>query len=106
MQVSAGNEHSLVLVEVAKAYSFRAGDRGRLGHGDQRNRLLPKLIVALQGKRAVHVSAGEWHSLVLLVAGARWSPLLKEDGRVVTLGGVLLSEESESESEWGHDGVS
>ena len=77
------------MVEPGDVHSFGYGRDGHLGHGDEHNirHLLPKLIVALQGKRAVQVvSAGMRHSLVLL-NGARCTRLEKvpTDGSVTAM---------------------
>eukprot|EP00947_MAST-08B_sp_MAST-8B-sp1_P001050 g1050.t1 len=42
--VSAGAEHSLFLTEDGKAYSCGWGHYGMLGHGNEENQLVPKLI--------------------------------------------------------------
>ena len=73
VQVSAGDFHSLALVRGGDVYSFGAGSFGRLGHGNQLNQLLPKLIAALQGTRVVQVSAGQMHSLALAEGGEVYS---------------------------------
>ena len=73
VQVSAGDDHSLALLERGEVYSFGYGNHGQLGHGDEQNQLLPKLIAALQGKRVVQVSGGERHSLALLEGGEVYS---------------------------------
>ena len=46
-----------MLVEGGEVYSFGIGEDGRIGHGDEEDQSLPKLIAALQGKRVVQVSA-------------------------------------------------
>ena len=73
VQVSAGQWHSLVLTESGEVYSFGDGSDGRLGHGDQEDQNLPKLIEAMRGKRVVQVSAGGYHSLVLTESGEVYS---------------------------------
>ena len=61
-QVSAGR-----YTQPAKAaWHTRSGTAGmacRHGHGDQGDQCLPKLIVLLQGKRVVQVSAGTQKSI-------------------------------------------
>ena len=44
VQVAAGAEHSLFLTEGAAALSCGSGEVGRLGHGDVKNRLVPKAV--------------------------------------------------------------
>ena len=69
LQVSAGGLHSLLLLEGGAVMSFGDGGHGQLGHGDLEDRFLPEHIEVLQGKKAVQVSAGGHHSLVLLEGG-------------------------------------
>ena len=73
LQVSAGNMHSLVLLEGGRVMSFGNGDHGRLGHGDDEDQYTPKLIEALRGKEVLQVSAGGYHSLLLLAGGSAMS---------------------------------
>ena len=53
--------------------SFGHGQRGRLGHGDERERWRPGLIAALSGVPVRSVSAGELHSCVVSEAGVVYS---------------------------------
>eukprot|EP00947_MAST-08B_sp_MAST-8B-sp1_P004751 g4751.t1 len=76
--VSAGDWHSLFLTEDGKVYSCGGGLNGRLGHGNEQEQFVPKLIEALSGMRVCAVSAGDWHSL-----------FLTEDGKVYSCGGGL-----------------
>ena len=73
VQISAGNGLSLVLMEDGEVFSFGFGCGGLLGHGDDEGQLLPKVVAALQGKRAVQISAGHGHSLVLMEGGGVFS---------------------------------
>eukprot|EP00947_MAST-08B_sp_MAST-8B-sp1_P003948 g3948.t1 len=73
--VSAGSDYSLFLTEDGKAYSCGNGEDGRLGHGNQEDQHVPKLIEALSGVRVRAVSAGEYHSM-----------FLTEDGKVYSCG--------------------
>ena len=71
-QVSAGNNHSLVLAEDGAVLSFGYGGSGMLGHGDEQHRSTPTVIASLvaAGRRIAQVSAGDRHSLVLAEDGA------------------------------------
>ena len=71
--MSAGDDHSLVLLEGGAVLSFGYGGRGQLGHGGQEIQLTPKPIAALRGKKVLQVSAGQGHSLVLLEGGTAMS---------------------------------
>jgi alpha-tubulin suppressor-like RCC1 family protein len=63
--VSAGEEHSLTVSCTGSLYTFGAGSKGQLGHGDDlRDHFSPMLVTALQGIRILGTAAGEEHSLV------------------------------------------
>ena len=81
LQVSAGNQHALVLLEGGGVVSVGHGGDGKLGHGDEQHRRTPTLIEALRGKEVTQVSAGGRHSLVLL-----------EGGGVMSFGGGFANE--------------
>ena len=74
--VSAGGDHSLALTADGAVWSWGGGTYGKLGHGNQRTQLLPKKIEAFDGRRAVAVSAGAYHSLATT-----------PDGTIFTWGG-------------------
>ena len=80
--VSAGDSHSLALTADGALWSWGRGDDGRLGHGNQRNQLLPKKAEALAGQRIVAVSAGGMHSLAITTDGVVWSWGRGDDGRL------------------------
>ena len=71
--ISAGRFHSIVLAADGAVFSFGRGHHGRLGHGDFSDVNTPKRIEALRSVRAVAVSAGYRHSLVLSAAGEVYS---------------------------------
>ena len=81
--VSAGQCHNLALTANGSVWSWGSGGFGQLGHGDERNQLLPKKVEALAGQRVVAVSAGAFHSLAITANGAVWS---WGDGREGKLG--------------------
>jgi len=71
--VSAGAFHSLALTADGAVWSWGAGGDGRLGHGEEQWKLLPKKVEALADRRAIAVSAGTLHSLAITADGAVWS---------------------------------
>eukprot|EP00947_MAST-08B_sp_MAST-8B-sp1_P004458 g4458.t1 len=71
--VSAGDHHSLFLTEGGKVYSCGSGGSGQLGHGNEEDQYVPKLIEALSGVRVCAVSAGGWYSLFLTEDGKAYS---------------------------------
>ena len=72
--VSAGARHSLAITDDGVAWSWGAGNSGALGGGDRHGRLVPEKIEALADERAIAVSAGCLHSLVITDDGEK-SPL-------------------------------
>ena len=61
------------MTSLGEVYSWGFGQRGRLGHGDERTRWRPGLIAALASVRVRSVSAGELHSCVLTEDGVVYS---------------------------------
>ena len=62
--------HSLALTADGGVWSWGNNSRGRLGHGDEQDQLLPKKIEAFAGQRVVAVSAGMAYSLAITTDGA------------------------------------
>ena len=77
LAVAAGGGHSLVLTQAGAVLSFGWGTTlagsSCLGHGNEQDQRLPKVIEALRGQRATAVAAGECHSLVLTADGTVYS---------------------------------
>ena len=69
VQVSLSNNHVLFLTKDGEVLSCGDGWNGRLGHGNTEHQLVPKLIVALKGRRVVQVEANGYCSLYLLENG-------------------------------------
>ena len=66
---AAGEQHSLVVVQCGAVFSFGHGWCGQLGHGDEEDLSVPKRIEALAEQRALAVSAGGGHSIVVAASG-------------------------------------
>ena len=72
VEITAGQQHNLVLSDAGVVFSFGSGFGGKLGHGNQFNQLQPKRIESLE--RVATVAAGAFHSLVAGAAdGALYS---------------------------------
>ena len=80
--VSAGQYHSLAITADGAVWSWGGGASGKLGHGDEQRRLLPKKVEVFAGQRVIVVSAGQQHSLALTADGAVWSWGYGEYGRL------------------------
>jgi alpha-tubulin suppressor-like RCC1 family protein len=62
--ISAAYTHSLV-TSGQKTWSFGYGGSGQLGHGDEENEAVPRMIEALNRVAVKQVAAGSSHSMVL-----------------------------------------
>ena len=72
IELSTGTSHLMLRTESGDIFSCGDGAYGRLGHGTDESAATPRLIEGLQTERygkAVQVSAGEWHSLILSESG-------------------------------------
>ena len=64
--VACGAEHTLIASQ-QETFSFGCGDGGRLGHGDDlSDKFEPCEIYFFRGKHVLELSAGTWHSAVVV----------------------------------------
>ena len=59
----------MALTDTGEVLSFGKGEDGQLGHGEEVNQLVPRVIEALSGTRVVAIAAGGGHSMVLTGEG-------------------------------------
>lgn len=71
--VAAGFHHSLILSTDGALFSFGRGLKGRLGHGDERDRTTPTAVWSLLGMNVHSIAAGDLHSVVTIADGSVWS---------------------------------
>lgn len=76
VQLSACGFHTSCLTADGELYSWGEGKFGRLGHANEKNCHVPRLVETLLGKRPRQVSCGGFHTAVVT-----------EDGRLYTFGG-------------------
>lgn len=67
--VVCGRYHTMASTEDGRVWTWGGGKNGRLGHGDEKIRLVPRCVEALRGQRAVAIAAGYHNNLVLTAAG-------------------------------------
>ncbi|KAL0210580.1 hypothetical protein RCL1_005016 [Eukaryota sp. TZLM3-RCL] len=67
VSLSAGAEHSSALLSDGRIKTWGYGLDGRLGHGDEDNRLSPVTVDGIVD--AIAISCGHYHSLVLIKTG-------------------------------------
>lgn len=68
-QLACGSGHSCVLTEEGEVYSWGRGDDGRLGHGDNGWKYVPRLIHSLMGKVICLVTCGSYHTAAISTNG-------------------------------------
>ena len=70
VQVSCGAFHTAVITSTGELLTFGIGHSGRLGHGEQTKKLVPRRVTgALVGKRVVQVSCGDEHTAAITSTG-------------------------------------
>ncbi|KDO32822.1 hypothetical protein SPRG_02515 [Saprolegnia parasitica CBS 223.65] len=69
VQIACGSGHTVVLDENGDVYTWGRGDDGRLGHGDNGWKFVPRLVEALHGKRIKQVTCGSYHTAAVTVTG-------------------------------------
>lgn len=81
VSLAAGEMHSIVLTSGGAVYTFGAGDRGQLGHGDAQDRHWPCCVERLTGAKG-----GQRVLIEQVAAGAAHSVALSKLGLVYTWG--------------------
>ncbi len=66
IKIACGCYHSVLLSDRNEVFTFGRGNHGQLGHGNIFECRVPRQVAALRHKRAVKVSAGFYHTVVLV----------------------------------------
>lgn len=61
-QIACGSGHTVVLTTDGSVYTWGRGDDGRLGHGDNGWKYVPRLARALAGQVITQVTCGSYHT--------------------------------------------
>lgn len=81
--IACGGSHSgAIAAQTFDVYLWGNGQYGQLGHGLQRNRRVPTKVRLLQGKHAVQLAFGEWHSLALCADSSVYAWGFGEEGQL------------------------
>ena len=67
--VAAGDQHSILCTAEGEVLTCGDGSGGKLGHGDERDLHVPRVVMGLAGKAVVAVTASDNHSLAVTVDG-------------------------------------
>ncbi|ETV89424.1 hypothetical protein H257_00711 [Aphanomyces astaci] len=69
VQIACGSGHTVVLDDKGDVYTWGRGDDGRLGHGDNGWKFVPRLVESLQTKQIKQVTCGSYHTAAVTVSG-------------------------------------
>jgi alpha-tubulin suppressor-like RCC1 family protein len=73
-QAAAGYRHTMLVTADGLVFACGSNVEGQLGVGDTEDRLVPTLVTGqLQGKTAVYVAAGGYHTLCITADGSLFS---------------------------------
>lgn len=61
-QIACGSGHTVVLTTEGEVYTWGRGDDGRLGHGDNGWKYVPRITQSLAGHTIVQVTCGSYHT--------------------------------------------
>lgn len=73
VQICCGSGHTVVLSEEGEVYTWGRGDDGRLGHGDNGWKYVPRTVEALRGLNIVQVTCGSYHTAAITDRGDLYS---------------------------------
>ena len=72
--VAAGFQHSIVWTSSGEVFTFGNAKNGALGHGDEHNQALPRLVAGLAGQRVVGATGGKRYTVVYTAEGKTLFP--------------------------------
>jgi len=77
-----GASHTLVLCDDGAVFSFGNGYKGKLGHSNENNQFVPKLVDTLTGQRVTDIAGGMHHSLCVTDNGELYAWGHATDGQL------------------------
>lgn len=69
-QIACGSGHTVVLSTEGEVLTWGRGDDGRLGHGDNGWKYVPRITQSLAGQVVVQVTCGSYHTAAVTANGA------------------------------------
>jgi len=80
--LACGGFHSAAVLDNGEAWTWGSGDKGQLGHGDLKNKWLPRLVDSLRDIKLVHVACGTHHTAACAETGEVFTWGAGEFGRL------------------------
>lgn len=72
-QIACGSGHTVVLDTSGQVWTWGRGDDGRLGHGDNGWKYVPRVTQSLAGHIIVQVTCGSYHTAAIDNAGSLYT---------------------------------
>lgn len=72
-QIACGSGHTVVLTVDGEIHTWGRGDDGRLGHGDNGWKYVPRLTQSLAGQVVTQVTCGSYHTAAVTGNGDLWT---------------------------------
>lgn len=69
IQIACGSGHTVVLTDDGEVYTWGRGDDGRLGHGDNGWKFVPRLVEELHDQKIRQVTCGSYHTAAVTMSG-------------------------------------
>lgn len=63
-QIACATWHTAAISKDGKVYTWGNGSNGKLGHADEENQPLPKLVEGIDGN-VIQIACGDFHTAVL-----------------------------------------
>lgn len=81
-QIAAGYEHTAIIDERGRVFTFGSNRYGQLGHRERRSHQRPRLVAALAGDRIAQVALGSYHTIFLDTEGRAYACGCNSNGQL------------------------
>merc|ERR1712185_493773 len=71
--IACGSGHTVILTDDGLVLTWGRGDDGRLGHGDNGWKYVPRIVDALSGKAIRQVTCGSYHTAAVSDSGVLYT---------------------------------
>ena len=73
VHISCGDEHTAVVTQTGRMFTFGSNEFGQLGLGHNDNVLKPSCVKVLKPDKVLTVACGKAHTLVAMTSGRLWA---------------------------------
>ncbi|KDO30466.1 hypothetical protein SPRG_04368 [Saprolegnia parasitica CBS 223.65] len=82
VSIACGAQHAAAISQHGELYTWGSGEDGRLGHGDIRDRAIPRKVMSLLSQRVVQASCGGAHTAVVTTTHGLYTFGRAKNGRL------------------------